>query len=68
MMGDSPFLYIFLFLLLFFFWHFLIVGGEVYFRNLCIYSAGGAFALPLGYREEAEAGSAEVQPARNISG
>jgi hypothetical protein len=47
---------------------FLFFGVEVYYKIFCIYSADGAFALPLAYREEAEAGSAEVQPARNIPG
>jgi hypothetical protein len=53
----------------FFLWSFSYFLVEKFIVKLVfIYSGGGAFALPLEHREEAEAGSAEVQPARNTSG
>lgn len=68
-MGDSPFHFFFLFLVLFFFAIFCVFSV----RYLCNYSTWlfvfcPLFTLPLNSQKEAEAGSAEVQPARNTFG
>jgi len=60
---------IFLFLLLFFFFIFEQFLLQIYFKSLFVFSAYWlAIVLLLRHQEEAEAGSAEVQPVRNISG
>jgi hypothetical protein len=68
-MGDSPFHFFFLFLLLFFFFIFDQFSWQIYFKNLFVINVYWLpIVLLLRHQEEAEAGSAEEQPVRNISG
>ena len=68
-MGDSPFLSSFLFLVLFFFSFSNNFYHQICLKSLFVISAYWVtITLLLKHRKEAEAGSAEEQPARNISG
>ena len=68
-MGDSPFLSSFLFLVLFFFSFSNNFYQHIYLKNMFDISVYWlSNTLLLKHRKEAEPGSAEVQPARNISG
>jgi hypothetical protein len=68
-MGDSPFHFFFLFLVLFFFGILNILRLHIYVNILygcSLYCQ--RITLPLKGQKEAEAGSAEVQPVRNTFG
>lgn len=67
--GLSPIPYLFLFLLLFFFCIFEQFMLQIYLKNLFVISVYWlSIVLLLCHQKEAEAGSAEEQPARNIAG
>ncbi len=68
-MGDSPFLSSFLFLLLFFFSFLNNFIADLFNKYLLLFSLYWLLiTLLLKHRKEAEAGSAEEQPARNTFG
>lgn len=69
MMGASPFPIFFLFLVLFFFSNSDIFLNRFLFKHLFIsYTYFVQFTVVLNDHKKAEAGSVEVQPARNIFG
>lgn len=68
-MGDSPFLFSFLFLLLFFFSFLNNFVTDLFNKYLLLFGLYWLLiTLLLKHRKEAEAGAAEEQPARNTFG